>query len=57
MRSPVNLRIPFPWAVFESKIKAGAGIEPANPHNGGDVTDNPKFFGPERQVANKDNPP
>ncbi|MGF1932801.1 MAG: hypothetical protein RM347_000110 [Nostoc sp. ChiQUE02] len=41
----------------KSKTKAGAGIEPANPHNGGDVTDNPKFFGPERQVANKDNPP
>lgn len=25
---------------------AGAGIEPASPQCGGDVTDNPKFFGP-----------
>ncbi|MDZ8237330.1 MAG: hypothetical protein RMZ69_09190 [Nostoc sp. ChiQUE01a] len=37
--------------------KAGAGIEPANPQNGGDVTDNPQFIVPERQVANKGNPP
>ncbi len=36
---------------------AGAGIEPACPRCGGDVTDNPKFFGFYKQVTNQENPP